>query len=68
MLPANQSEPSFSDVVSNLMDRFRDWVKQEIVDDDPWDKESLFPESLESKSETAEPRDASLSDRSKTPR
>lgn len=64
MLPANQSESGFTDVVGALVDRFQDWVREEIVDDDPWDQESLYSDVLESQSDAADSRDSSASDRS----
>lgn len=64
MLPADQSESNFIDAFDTLMDRFQDWVKQEIVDDDPWDQESLYSDSFDSLADPADVRDGSSSDRS----
>jgi hypothetical protein len=50
MLPAQRSRSSslvsfglfaLSSVVSNV----QAWVKREIVDDDPWDRETLYPQA-----------------------
>lgn len=27
----------------SLLQRFKDWVRREIVDNDPWDEGTLFP-------------------------
>lgn len=29
----------------NFQKRWKRWIRQEIVDDDPWDDETLFPDS-----------------------
>lgn len=38
-----------------MLQRMQKWVRQEIVDDDPWDKESLFSDSQASTPEQADP-------------
>jgi hypothetical protein len=48
MLPAQRS--SLSSYVrwfrlSAVVSGFQAWVRQEIVDDDPWDAEALYPSS-----------------------
>jgi hypothetical protein len=37
---STQSAPSQN---RSLLQRFKDWVRREIVDDDPWDTSTLFP-------------------------
>lgn len=64
MMPANQSEQDFSNVFSAIVDKCRTWIKEEIVDDDPWDQETLFSDNLETESESSESRDVASSDRS----
>lgn len=48
MLPAQQSSLSsylkwFN--LSAIVSGFQAWVRQEVVDDDPWDAETLYPSS-----------------------
>jgi hypothetical protein len=48
MLPAQRS-PSVSSLrwlnLSAIVAHVQAWIRQEIVDDDPWDVETLHPES-----------------------
>lgn len=56
MLPANhRSQSGVLSLLHSMLQRMQKWVRQEIVDDDPWDKESLFSDSQASTPEQADP-------------
>lgn len=55
MLPADhRSESGFFSRLGAMFNWADKWVRQEIVDDDPWDQETLFPDSQTSLEEPAE--------------
>lgn len=44
MLPSDRSQPNFRSRLNAWLYKLREWIRQEIVDDDPWDDETLFPD------------------------
>lgn len=48
MLPAERSQSDWSLLLNLLIAKVHEWIRQEIVDDDPWDQDTLFPNLQES--------------------
>lgn len=45
MLPAERSQFLVFSLFRSLTHQIQKWIHQEIVDDDPWDEDSQFPEA-----------------------
>jgi hypothetical protein len=52
MLPADQSRSGFISFFNELIYKAKNWIRQEIVDDDPWDTETLYPDSQNSEAQS----------------
>jgi hypothetical protein len=44
---------SLKSMVSIISSKMKRWVRQQIVDDDPWDPDTLFPEDVEDENGSA---------------
>jgi hypothetical protein len=47
MLPVHHSQQRVFSILSSWLYKVREWIRHEIVDDDPWDKDTLFPDAQE---------------------
>lgn len=52
MLPADQSQPGFVSFFNTLICKAKNWIRQEIVDDDPWDVDTLYPDSQDAETQS----------------